>query len=141
MVNMKQTDALLLVCATILISLFSSRPAVAVENAFLLKNRNSGLYLSVTGAVGRSGGNMIQWRDVGQPDAVWVFERQDDKEFRIRNAGNGRYLASAENGDGGRGDATLRTDDGRPGLIWLGEKTGVADCYRFKNRMSRSLLQ
>ena len=135
MANMKQNSALSAACATILMSLFLPGPGAAAENAFLLKNLNSGMYLSVTGALGRNGGNLIQWRDVGQPDAVWVFERQDEKGFKIRNAGNGRYLAVA-----GNGDVTLWADAGQPGLIWLGEKTGAADCYRFKNRKSGMYL-
>lgn len=130
MVKINQSRALTAACATFVMSFFPPGPAAA-ENAFKLRNEHSGLYLSVTGAVRQDGGNMILWRDVGQPDAVWTFERQDGKGIKIRNAGSGKYLTGA-----GKGKLVQWSDTGQPGLIWLQEKTKTADCYRLRNRNS-----
>jgi hypothetical protein len=129
MAKMKHNRALAAACAMIVISL--CLPAAAAENAFKLRNADSGLYLSVTGAVRQDGANMIQWRDVGQPDAVWTFERRGGKGVRIRNAVSGKYVTVT-----GDGNAIQWRDAGQPGLIWVREKTKTADCYKLRNRSS-----
>jgi hypothetical protein len=101
----------------------------AAESKFKMRNADSGLYLSLTGAVRQNGGRTVQWRDVGQPDAVWTFEAADDGGIRIRNDVSGKYLLATDEGLVLQWD-----DDGQRGLIWLRQEAGAAGCYRLRNR-------
>ncbi len=133
MAEIRLDKALAAACATLVICLLLlPRPGAAAEAAFKLRNGDSGMYLSVTGAVRQDGGKMIQWRDVGQPDAVWIFEPQEGDAFKIQNGSSGKYLTVAGNG----GAVIQWTDVGQPGLLWDREKAETAGCYKFKNRDS-----
>lgn len=112
---------------SLLAALLFAPEAAGAEEAAILRNADSGLFLSLTGDVMHDGGIAIQWRDVGQPDIAWVVEPAEGG-IRIRNRSSGRYLTFV-------GDAALQwADTGQPGLAWDRENVGGAGCFRLKNR-------
>ncbi len=129
-----------LIVASVLASLLFANIAVAGEEGFKLRNGNSGMYLAVLGAVKQNGGNIVQGADVGQPDIVWVFERQEGKAFKIRNGNSGRYLAVVGNSKARGGNIIQWRDVGQPDLIWEREKVEGKGCFKFRNRNSGMYL-
>ncbi|MEO1532461.1 MAG: RICIN domain-containing protein, partial [Pseudomonadota bacterium] len=85
-----------------------------------IRNSKSGLYLAVAGGGTRNGTNVIQWRDVKQPDIRWRLQPAG-RCYKIYNINSRKYLAVSGGSRFDGANVTIWEDTGKRtqrGIIW-----------------------